>query len=122
MATGILEHFQHLLLAKIAFVICIILLIGVATYLYFIYNPPWLSFSETKTITSYDLKQKAGISLLSESIVLFILANASGSKLYILKRDDDYFFLLTKKSESLLKKTKNIHRREIGRRIYKEII
>lgn len=120
MAPVFLDNLQLVILAKMALVLFIVFITGAVIYLYFMYNPPRLAFSEKKTISSYYIERKAGVSLLSESVVLFILSIGSSKKLYILKKDDDYFYLLTKRSETLLKKTKNINRQEIGRHIYKE--
>lgn len=113
--TQLIPVAQFLILAGLVVLMCVL------AHLYFIYNPLYLSFSETKTITSYNITHKTALPLLSESIVLLILVVVSGRKLYILEKDDDTFYLLSKKSELLLRNTKNIHRKEIKDKIYKEV-
>lgn len=46
----------------------------------------------------------------------------SGEKLYLIKKDEDQFYLLSNKTEKELKEIKNIKRKEIIKGIYKEII
>ena len=55
-------------------------------------------------------------------IALPPLVIISGEKLYLIKKEDDSFYLLSNKDEIELKESKNINRKEIIKGIYKEIV